>query len=319
MNRLRTIAAIAAAALAISCGQKKEEKFTPLPFPDVMPPGMMDGADAVAEYMAGHFWDRFARADREFPSDTLYVSGVLRSEVEQKFSDWTRWLSMTDIGTSRKSMKTLFDKAAACERKDTSSNIFETLTGLVEKYLYDPNSPVRNEDLYGAYAERLSECGLLDSLTRSRYARDARLCALNRIGTKAADFRFSDRKGKIYTLYGIRSEWTLLFFSNPGCKACLDIINTLKETPVISSMVQDGRLAILNIYIDEDLGEWYSYMPIYPPEWYNAFDPDNRIRTDTLYNVRAIPSLYLLDREKTVIAKDAVTENVIAFLNSVGQ
>ena len=45
-------------------------------------------------------------------------------------------------------------------------------------------------------------------------------------------------------------------------------------------------------------------MPIYPKEWYNGYDPDYVIRTDVLYNVRAIPSLYLLDKDKNVIMKD---------------
>ena len=56
-------------------------------------------------------------------------------------------------------------------------------------------------------------------------------------------------------------------------------------------------------------------MPIYPEEWYNGFDPDSVIRTDVLYNVRAIPSLYILDKDKTVVMKDAVTEKVMSFIN----
>ena len=62
---------------------------------------------------------------------------------------------------------------------------------------------------------------------------------------------------------------------------------------------------VLNIYIDEDLKAWKEYMPVYPEDWYNGYDPDYVIRTDVLYNVRAIPSLYLLDKDKTVIMKDA--------------
>ena len=83
---------------------------------------------------------------------------------------------------------------------------------------------------------------------------------------------------------------TLLFFSNPGCEACMSIINVLKEDPQISGMISSGRLKVLNVYIDEDLDAWRSYMPIYPDEWYNGFDPDFVIRNETLYNVRAIPS-----------------------------
>ena len=69
-------------------------------------------------------------------------------------------------------------------------------------------------------------------------------------------------------------------------------------------------MAVLNIYIDEDIQAWRSYMPIYPEQWYNGFDPDFVIRGEELYNIRAIPSLYLLDNEKNVLMKD-VPENVL--------
>ena len=58
-------------------------------------------------------------------------------------------------------------------------------------------------------------------------------------------------------------------------------------------------------------------MPIYPEEWYNGFDPDLIIRNDLLYNVRAIPSLYLLDAEKRVILKDAPENKVFSILASI--
>jgi hypothetical protein len=140
---------------------------------------------------------------------------------------------------------------------------------------------------------------------RQAYAFDAKMCALNRTGTKAADFRFSERNGKTRRLYDVKADNIILFFSNPGCKACLDIINTLKSMPVVAEGIASGRLAVLNIYIDEDLKAWREYMPIYPEEWINGYDPDYVIRTDVLYNVRAIPSLYLLDKDKKVIMKDA--------------
>ena len=82
-------------------------------------------------------------------------------------------------------------------------------------------------------------------------------------------------------------------------------------------MISDGSLAVVNIYIDEDIRAWREYMPIYPDEWYNGFDPDFVIRTDILYNVRAIPSLYLLDKDKTVLMKDAVTDRVLNYLANI--
>ena len=302
--------------LAGCAGNRKAEQFVALPFPDVVPPAMMEDARDRAEYMALHWWDGITEASREYPCDTTLVSGVRKEDVEQKFANWVNILNMLDMSVVGKSVERLYDRAAACEKKDTSSNVFETFTDLVVKYLYDPNSPMRNEDHYAFYASRLAGSDLVDESMREKYAREVRLASLNRIGSKAADFRFADKRGRMHTLYGIDAELTLLFFSNPGCAACKEIIDVLNNDPRISALIKEGIMAVLNIYIDEDLEEWRSYMPVYPEHWYNGFDPDMVIRGENLYNVRAIPSLYLLDRNKTVIMKDAPEARVFEWLST---
>ena len=308
------MAAVSAVLIVAGCGQRKAEQFQALPFPDVLPPAMMEDPQDRAEYMAQNMWNSLTDPSRTYPCDSLLVSGVRRTDVEQKFANWTQVLGMSSRPVAEKSVSRLYDRALACEKKDTSSNVFETFASLVDKYLFDPNSPLRDEDLYGAYASRLAAYEGYTEVQKEKYARDARLCALNKVGTKAADFRFADRRGKIRTLYGVEAPYTLLFFSNPGCEACMSIINVLKEDPQISEMISSGRLKVLNIYIDEDLDAWRSYMPIYPDEWYNGFDPDFVIRNETLYNVRAIPSLYLLDSDKTVLLKDAPENRMFEYL-----
>lgn len=302
--------------LAGCAGNRKAEQFVALPFPDVVPPAMMEDARDRAEYMALHWWDGITETSREYPCDTTLVSGVRKEDVEQKFANWVNILNMLDMSVVGKSVVRLYDRAAACEKKDTSSNVFETFTDLVVKYLYDPNSPMRNEDHYAFYASRLAGSDLVDESMREKYAREVRLASLNRIGSKAADFRFADKRGRMHTLYGIDAELTLLFFSNPGCAACKEIIDVLNNDPRISSLISEGVMAVLNIYIDEDLEEWRSYMPVYPEHWYNGFDPDLVIRGENLYNVRAIPSLYLLDKNKTVIMKDAPEARVFEWLST---
>ena len=60
--------------------------------------------------------------------------------------------------------------------------------------------------------------------------------------------------------------------------------------------------------------EWLDYLPNYPKEWICGYDPDQVLRSDTLYWLRAIPSLYLLDGEKRVILKDATLQQVLVAL-----
>ena len=314
--RIKVIIICTAVALAAGCANnRKAEQFAALPFPAIVPPAMMEDPQDRAEYMAMRWFDQITDPSRTYPCDTLLVSGVKIGEVEQNFANWTNVLDMVGIDYARKSVSHLYDRVAACERKDTSSNLFETFTDLMIKYLYDANSPLRNEDYYSAYSERLSKSELVEPVMREKYARETTLSALNRVGTKAADFRFTDKRGKTFSLYGIKSDYIVLFFSNPGCQACKQIIDVLNNDPKISSFIKEGVLKVLNIYIDEDLEAWRSYMPIYPEKWYNGFDPDLVIRGESLYNVRAIPSLYLLDKDKVVLMKDAPEGRLFDYLS----
>ena len=309
------LAILLVALCAAGCmNNRKAEQFTALPFPDITVPSMIQDRNEVVKYMAEHWWDRLTDTKRDYPCDSTLVSGVLRGDVEQKFANWTVVLESVEYSHAVKSVNRLFDRVLECERKDTASNVFDVMTQIMEKYLYDPNSPMRNEDFYGPYVDRLSKCEFIDEGMRQAYAFDAKMCTLNRVGTKAADFRFSDAKRKIRRLYDIKSDYIILFFSNPGCTACMDIINALKSSPQVTSSIASGKLAVLNIYIDEDLKAWREYMPIYPLEWYNCYDPDYVIRTDVLYNVRAIPSLYILDKDKNVIMKDAPEERLFDWI-----
>ena len=315
--RINLTLILAALLIVAGCKEKKAEQFHALPFPDVQIPTMINGQQEALEYMAVNYWNGITDQSREYPSDSVLVSGVRKSDVEQKFADWTAIMEYAGYKVWPKAVANLYDRMLACEKKDTSSQVLETFADLFQKYYFDPNSPMRNEDVYHHFVVRYASYDGIDEVMKGKYEREARLTGLNSVGTKAADFRFSDRRGKMTDLYDIKAEMTLLFFSNPGCEACMQIINVLRDEPVIASKIAEGRLAVVNVYIDEDIQAWRSYMPIYPEEWYNGFDPDFVIRTDNLYNVRAIPSLYLLDAEKRVILKDVPENKIFQYLMSV--
>ena len=198
---------------------------------------------------------------------------------------------------------------------DTGSLFYLRFTEMVEKYLYDPNSPLRNEDLFLPFVEELAECPFTDTLMRTGYRYMAAMCALNPAGSPAPDFRFKDISGRIHSLYGTKGEYTMLFFSNPGCDACKVMIEDIDSCPSVSKAIADGRVALVNIYIDQEIDKWREYEPTYPRSWITGYDWLYVIRDEQIYDVRAIPSLYLLDSEKKIIMKDAPTERVLHYLD----
>ena len=316
----RLLPSIAAVAVLLSsgCGQSGSRESGPHPFPVPEVPSMIGSGREAVSYLAAHFWDSFTDTSQIYVCDSSIVNGVLESDVEQAFADWAGYLRSGTPDDAREAVSAMFRRIAAFEKRDTSTNVFETVSSLAEKYLYDPNSPLRSEDLYLPFASAMSSSPLVPPEKRAVYEYDAKMCSLNRTGSPAADFRFMDKAGRSHTLYGIDAEYTLLFFSNPGCEACKYIIDALESDTALGPMVSSGRLAVANIYIDEDIEAWYGYQDIYPDSWYNGYDPDFIIRTDLLYNVRAIPSLYLLDRDKKVLLKDAPEDMVFAALHRIG-
>lgn len=318
MNLRKSTICAVCLAMTISCGGGGEEAFEPLPFPSVSIPSMYEtGSPEALEYYAVHFWDDLTDTSRHYPCDSSLVSGVKRSAVEAEFANYALLVSRLGTQTASEAAVRTFRRISACEKTDTSSNVFETIVEFYGKYLYDPSSPMRDEDAYLPFVHLLASSDLFDSAARMAYRYDEGVCSLNRKGTPAADFSFIDNRGREFTLYGIKAEYTLLFFSNPGCTACKEIIDALSSSPEVSQMIAAKELAVANVYIDEELDEWMAYMPIYPKEWYNGYDPEGIIRDNSLYAVRAIPSLYLLDRDKKVLLKDAEPQIVFQYIDSL--
>lgn len=288
-------------------------------FPMFQVPTMYTTNEDRLAYAAEHYWDPFLSTASTWFCDSLTINGVPSTEVEDHFATYVAMLEQADIDVARKGAAALFRKVEAKQMSDTLSNVFEQFVGLAEKYLYDPNSPYRNEDIYLPFVRGLSESSLTSPSMIPAYRHDAEMCLLNSIGSQAADFAFKDIAGRNHTLYGVKGDYTLLFFSNPGCEACKKIIETIKSDIGLESLISSGKLAVVNVYIDEDIDAWKSYQDYYPKTWFNGYDATYSIRQDIRYNVRAIPSLYILDSQKRVIMKDAPEDKVFAFLASLGR
>lgn len=315
---------LAAVALAAGCGPRNGRSTDPAAkaadmrdFPTVKTPDVYSENKDRQRFLAEHFWDRFFSEREGMVCDSFTVYGVPTPVLEEAFSGYVAVLQSIDIATAKEDIGAFFDRIESAQREDIGSNVYEVFGLLMDRYLYDPNSPFRNEDLYQPYVEKLSKSKLTSPDMAPAFANEARLCALNPIGSPAADFRFTDSNGVTRRLHDVNALHTLLLFSNPGCTACEDLVNSIKSIRNIDRKISMGRLAIVNVYIDDDLNAWRQHLPGFPRNWYNGYDTDHVIRRDLIYNIRGIPSLYILDKDKRVVMKDAPEENVLRFLDSI--
>ena len=116
-------------------------------------------------------------------------------------------------------------------------------------------------------------------------------------------------------VYQISADYILLFFNNPECRSCAEHLESIRNSVIINMFLLEQRLKILSIYPDQDLDEWKRNYEKYPSEWIIGYDKSFTINTK--YDLKASPTLYLLDKDKMVVLKDASfvqLENYLAFM-----
>ena len=294
---MRYYAIILLSALAlVGCANRstkatKSSKPKSYNFVYVQPPANIAHGEIVP-YMRDHYWDKF-----DF-SDSLFVS---KADTTQMLQAYAAYLSNFVNPLDASPIRSLMQKASV------SKPAFEYFVMLSEKLLHDPNSPLRSDELYIAVLEAQIASPHLDKYEKMAPEYALRIASQNRIGHKANDFTYTLRSGKSRQMYALRADFVILYINNPGCPMCRDITAALKGSQIVNLLLEQGKLKILAIYPDEQLDEWHKHLDDFPKSWINGYDRGCHIDRNGSYDLRAIPSLYLLDSNKVVLLKDSTS------------
>lgn len=261
-----------------------------LPLPEV--PAALSDPQARGEYIVTHFWDGLDFTDRKLSLDTAFM--------EQSFANFASLFGVVGGDAVAEGMRILVEHASA----DGEASAF--IASIAEKYLYDPNSPMLDEASYMRFAEAFTGNANIDASLKARPEWLLGVARKNRPGSRAADFGFTTRNGVRNTLHrwvAASMTQTLLVFYDPDCEGCKEIIGDLSTSERLASMITSGELRVLAVYPDDDRELWERTCGTLPDTWEVAID-NGTINRDELYVFPAMPVLYLLDSDATVVAKD---------------
>lgn len=194
---------------------------------------------------------------------------------------------------------------------DGDSMAIELVSEYATLYLGNPASPVRNEDLYICFLESMLAADGLPDAVRLRAAESLRLASLNLPGSVATDFDFVSRDGRQQSLHGVEAEQMLLLFYDPECPHCPDILERIADDHNINSAIADGSLTVLAVYAEGKRDVWENSCGELPPGWIVGYDLSGILEHD-LYNLPAMPIIYLLDRDKRVLLKDPDVRSLLS-------
>lgn len=269
-----------------------------LPLPDVPP--SLTAPEERAAYITAHFWDGM-----DF-GDTLRCRD--RAFMEQNFVNYLSLFPHAGPETLPPHIERLLERAAA------DSTCLDLVNDLAEHYLDDPNSPMRNEEYYILFLEGMLRLPGLSEAERLRPAYRLEMARKNRPGTTATDFAYTDRHGNRRTLHATWGKRLLLLFYDPACSHCSQILDGLRASAVIACLIANKDLSVLAVYTEGDRRLWDETKASLPWEWTVAID-ESRIVERELYALPAMPVIYLLDGQKTVLLKDPSPMQLEAFLD----
>ena len=294
-----------AAPADVSPGQAEEapvaveQSLGSFPFPAI--PEVLTSSEDRKAYLLTHYWEQL-----DFTDTTLVDN---RDVTEQGF---VNFIALLADGTTPEELtrESLENWCAGFVGKEHARKV---LTQTADDYLFNPNSPFYNEGLYGMYLEALLGKLPQTDAMRSAYRFKLELVRRNNVGDKATDFTYYQPDGTRRTLVttSVKNDRLLLMFYDPECESCHEVLLQMAADTALAEAVRAGKLSVLAVYTEK--AAWRKALPDMPEGWTVGTDRE-AVKTGALYDLKAMPLLYLLDGQKTVLLKDAAYEKIRATL-----
>lgn len=124
------------------------------------------------------------------------------------------------------------------------------------------------------------------------------------IGKKAPQLIMRDDKGKLHSLYDLNHKYTLLIFWSPTCGHCKTVIPDLYNRFARYREKYDIEgFAILSEPDESTRPKWHEFIRTHGLNWINIDGGEANIDWREVYDIETTPQIYLLDRDKKIIAK----------------
>lgn len=209
-------------------------------------------------------------------ADTL----MLKSEevTEQGFVNFIDILGRFSPAIAQKGIAGFTQRAF----KNTAAK--ERFESLIEHYFENPQSPLRNDRIYLLFLEEMKNSPCFDEVEKERLAFKIKTTNKNLPGDIAINFNFKDENGKSHQLSDYRDQKVILYFYDPDCENCHKVSAWLKQQTI------PADIKVLKIIADNPISH--------------------------IYSLRAMPTIFLLDKGNQVVLKDCTAQELIAYVSS---
>ncbi len=277
----------------------------------VVPPAQMhpdkryDSVFAYRYYKT-HYWN-----DISFTDERLLRTPIFEPKLEKYFKE----LVIPDPDSIQKEIDVMLLKSR------TSKEMYKyLLTHFVQKYI-NPEFMGQDAVFVHLFEKYINNNPQVDWFTEkySKHMSDRAYSLMaNLIGHPAANLEMVDSTGKPISLYSVEAPFTIVCFWDPSCSHCKEVV------PKVDSMFQKKwksmGIKIYGVMVDGGKEAWVKYirennltnwLHVYETtEQKDAVYAAGKPGYKQLYDVYQTPVLYLLDKDKRIIAKKLTYQQI---------
>jgi peroxiredoxin len=134
----------------------------------------------------------------------------------------------------------------------------------------------------------------------------------NLIGMTAPELNMESVDGDFISLNSIQAEYTMVLIFEPNCSHCKVFVPEFHDK--VYEKYRDKGLDVYAIYSMDNKKEWVDFLTKHDLyDWTNVWDKNDVSRFKILYDARMTPAVYVLDKNKKIVAKKMTVEQLDNF------
>ncbi|MDR0981952.1 MAG: DUF5106 domain-containing protein [Culturomica sp.] len=256
-------------------------------------------------YMKNHYWDY-----TDFADTTILSTKIFKQKLDNYFEN----MVVVNPDSLYHACDDLLTKA-----RNANKTVFRYLMNYCLVYTFD-NKIMGMDEAFVKLGEKYYIGGIVNWLNKDQMKKitdEVYKRQYNLIGHKALDLQLPTIDGQVASIYTTKAPFMLLLFWEPNCGHCKKIVPQVKEK--IDNRFAPYGLKVFAVNIDKESEKprWVEFVEKHELfDFVNVWDPKKQSNYWTIYNVFSTPVMYILDKDKKIIAKNLSVEQMVDLLTN---
>lgn len=251
-------------------------------------------------YSKHHYWDY-----TNFADSTLIRTPIFKNKLDDYFKN----MVVVHPDSLYHSCVEILEKARPCKP------MFKYLMNYCLVYTFD-NKIMGMDEAFVKLGQHYYVSGIVDWLDKDQMKKitdEVIKRQYNLLNHKAIDLKLPSIDGNYVSLYETQAPYILLIFWEPNCGHCK------KQIPLAKKEIHDRfaphGLKVFAVNTHTDQKAWEEFVEKNELfDFINCWDPKRQSNYWTIYNVFSTPVMYILDKDKKIIAKNLAVDQMVDLL-----